>query len=165
MNEPVVSQIRVGEHRIGIIGMESAMAEIAESRVHLSDEEIQAGLLSRLSKKNYIAPNMREAFGRAFLKVFKQFLGEDCQEKEKHAAGLDIKVLGPGCSQCSNMTAVIRQTLSEMKLTAALEHVTDIKEIGRYGAMGMPALVINEKVVWVGSVPPKEKLKSWLQSD
>jgi len=54
------------------------------------------------------------------------------------------------------------EVLAEMSLSADLEHVRDIKEIGRYGVMGTPALVINGKVVCVGTVPAKEKIKEWL---
>lgn len=164
MTQPTVSHIQVEGHRIGIIGLEEVMSELAETHAHLSDQQIEAELLNRLSKKNYIASNMRDAFGRAFLTAFKKFLGMSAEKQEKDQVSvLDIKILGPGCFQCNNMTDVIRQTLSEMNLGASVEHITDIKEIGKYGAMGMPALVINEKVVWVGSVPPKEKLKSWLK--
>ena len=48
-------------------------------------------------------------------------------------------------------------------MAADLEHVTDITEIGSYGVMGTPALVINRVVKAVGAVPPKPKLKQWLQ--
>ena len=34
---------------------------------------------------------------------------------------------------------------------------------GRYGVMGTPALVINSEVKAVGSVPPKAKLKNWIE--
>jgi predicted DsbA family dithiol-disulfide isomerase len=43
-----------------------------------------------------------------------------------------------------------------------VDHVTDIKEIARYGIMGSPALLINGKAVAVGSVPPRERIKKWL---
>jgi len=43
-----------------------------------------------------------------------------------------------------------------------LRHVTDANEIGRYGVMGTPALIINGKVVAVGSVPEKKKIQAWL---
>ncbi|RJQ70831.1 MAG: thioredoxin family protein [Desulfobacteraceae bacterium] len=29
----------------------------------------------------------------------------------------------------------------------------------RYGIMGMPALIINDTVVWTGSVPHRSKIK------
>ncbi len=41
-------------------------------------------------------------------------------------------------------------------------HVTDIKEIGKYGVMGTPALLINGEVMSIGRVPPKAKIKEWL---
>jgi len=52
--------------------------------------------------------------------------------------------------------------MAETNLSADLDHVTDIKEIGRYGIMGNPALIINGKVMSVGRVPPKGKIKEWL---
>jgi protein-disulfide isomerase len=48
-------------------------------------------------------------------------------------------------------------------LSADLEHVRDVKEIGRYGVMGTPALIINGRVKCVGSVPPREKIVKWLK--
>jgi protein-disulfide isomerase len=53
--------------------------------------------------------------------------------------------------------------MAEMDMAADLEHVTDIAEIGNYGVMGTPALIINGVVKAAGSVPPKTKLKQWLQ--
>ena len=52
--------------------------------------------------------------------------------------------------------------MAEMKLAGAVEHVRDIKEIASYGVMGTPALVINAKVVSVGTVPSKAKIREWL---
>jgi protein-disulfide isomerase len=54
------------------------------------------------------------------------------------------------------------EVLTEIQLAASVEHVTDIKEIARYRVMGSPALVINGKVVAVGSVPSRDKLKTML---
>jgi protein-disulfide isomerase len=52
--------------------------------------------------------------------------------------------------------------MAETNLSDDLDHVTDIKEIGRYSIMGTPALIINGKVMSVGRVPPKGKIKEWL---
>jgi hypothetical protein len=53
--------------------------------------------------------------------------------------------------------------MAEMGMAADLEHVTDIAEIGSYGVMGTPALVVNGTLKALGSIPPKTKLKQWLQ--
>jgi len=54
--------------------------------------------------------------------------------------------------------------MSELNLSADLDHVREVKEIACYGVMGNPALVINGKVVAVGRVPSKSQLKEWLQA-
>ncbi|MBW1700627.1 MAG: thioredoxin family protein [Deltaproteobacteria bacterium] len=75
---------------------------------------------------------------------------------------MEIKVLGPGCAQCDGLEQTLMQVMAEINLAADIEHVRDIKEIGKYGVMGSPALLINGKVKSVGRVPPKNKLKEWL---
>ena len=52
--------------------------------------------------------------------------------------------------------------MAETGILADIEHVRDIKEIGRYGVMGTPALLINGKVKSVGKVPPQNTLRKWL---
>ena len=54
------------------------------------------------------------------------------------------------------------EVLAEMSLSADMQHVRDVKEIAQYGVMGTPALVINGKVMSVGTVPNKAKIKEWL---
>ena len=44
-----------------------------------------------------------------------------------------------------------------------LEHIRDLAEIGRYGVLASPALVINGKVKSVGSSPLKPKIKAWIE--
>ena len=75
---------------------------------------------------------------------------------------VQIKVLGLGCPQCDGLEQELMQVMAEINLMADIEHVRDIKEIGKYGVMGMPALIINGKVKSVGRVPQKNKLIEWL---
>ncbi|MBC8458518.1 MAG: thioredoxin family protein [Deltaproteobacteria bacterium] len=76
---------------------------------------------------------------------------------------MQIKVLGPGCVQCDRLEQELMLVMAEAGILADIEHVRDIKEIGRYGVMGTPALLINGQVKSVGKVPPKNKLKEWLK--
>ena len=55
------------------------------------------------------------------------------------------------------------QVMAETGIVSDMEHIRDIKEIGRYGVMGTPALLINGKVKSVGKVPPKVNLIEWLK--
>ena len=74
----------------------------------------------------------------------------------------EIKVLGPGCSRCDQLTRDVMAVAAALNLQADVGHVTDVVEIGKYGVMGTPALVINGRVAAVGIVPPRHKLKQLL---
>ena len=161
MTSDEVTQIKVGKNRMGIIGLKQILSEVARASAGKSDNEIEAELLSRLSKKNYIPDHARTAYGQAFLREFKKSIGQTIEEPE--ASCLEVKVLGPGCSHCNQLEQDIMAVMNEMGLAGSIEHVTDIHTIGEYGVMGTPALIINGKVMAVGSVPPKAKLKIWLK--
>lgn len=160
MSKDDVKQIKVGSHTTGIIGLKNVVEEVAKEFAEKQDEEIQTELLKRLSKKNYISDRTRESYGKAFLREFNIFLGKPYDEDSSE--GLEIKVLGPGCAQCDRLEMELMEIMTEMNLPADLEHITDIKEIGKYGVMGMPALIVNGKVMCTGKVPTKRKLKEWL---
>ena len=161
MSQDDVTQIRVGNSPVGIMGLKTAMEEMAEDYAERPDDEAEAELLKRLSKKNYIPSRVKESYGKAFLREFKKFLGKPYEEEI--SGGVEIKVLGQGCVQCDRLERDLMEVMAEIDLAADLEHVRDIKEIGKYGVMGMPALLINDKVMSVGRVPPKAKLKEWLE--
>jgi small redox-active disulfide protein 2 len=162
MSQDEITQIKIGKDRIGIIGLKLVLAEVAETSVAQTDEEIRAELLRRLDKRNYIPESWKDEYGKAFLREFKKFTGRSVEDLEPD--GLEIKVLGPGCARCNQLKQDLIAVMTEMDMAVDLEHVTDIAEIGGYGVMGTPALVIKGEVKSVGSIPPKTKLKQWLQA-
>jgi hypothetical protein len=66
--------------------------------------------------------------------------------------------------RCDMLERNIIDALSEMKIAAVVEHITDVKKIGEYGILGMPALLLNGKVLSVGTVPSKYQIKEWLRA-
>jgi small redox-active disulfide protein 2 len=114
-----------------------------------------------LSKRNYIPDTVRGDYGRAFLREFWKFLGKPFEEEIP--GGIQIKVLGPGCAQCDGLERELMQVMAETGIAADIQHIRDIKEIGEYGVMGTPALLINGKVKSVGKVPPRSKIVQWLK--
>lgn len=161
MNVDMITPIKIGGHRIGIIGLQLILGEVAETCAGQSDEEIRSELLKRLNRRNYIPESSQEKYGRAFLKEFNKFTGRPVEDSDSDE--VEIKVLGPGCPRCNQLERDLIAVMTEMNMPADIEHVTDIAEIGSYGVMGTPALVINREVKAVGSIPPKPKLKQWLQ--
>lgn len=160
MPENAITQIRVGQHPAGIIGLKPVLEAVSRECSGMSDDDIKAELIKRLSQKNYISNTAKDLFGQAFLREYKKFVGEPFEDTA--ATGLEIKVLGPGCPRCDKLEQDLMAAMAELDIAGGLEHVRDIAEIGSYGVMGTPALVINGEVKAVGSVPPKSKLKEWL---
>ena len=161
MSSDEVTQIKIGGSHIGIIGLRSILSEVAEMCAAQTDEEIRTELLKRLNKLNYIPESSKEKYGQAFFREFKKLSGQPVEDSDPDE--VEIKVLGPGCTSCKKLEQDLIAVMAEMGMAADLEHVTDIAEIGSYGVMGTPAPVINREVKAVGSVPPKPKLKQWLQ--
>jgi hypothetical protein len=156
-----IARIKIGNDRIGIIGLKLVLAEVAETSATQTDEEIRAELIKRLDQRNYIPESWKNEYGKAFLREYKKFIGQSVEDINPD--GLEIKVLGPGCARCNQLKQDLIAVMTEMDMAADIEHVTDTAEIGSYGVMGTPALVINREVKAVGSIPPKTKLKQWLQ--
>jgi hypothetical protein len=159
MSRDDISKIRVRDYVVGIVGLKEALEQTAMNGLNRSDQELEAELLSRLSKRNYIPERAREEYGKAFLREFKKSQGIACEETR---AGLEIKVLGPGCVHCDRLEKELIEVMAEMDVAAEVEHVRDIKAIGLYGVMGTPALIINGAVKCVGTVPPRNTIKKWL---
>jgi small redox-active disulfide protein 2 len=160
MTDKDITKIRIGKFDISLIGLKQIISELAPTHQEESDEAIAGLMLERLSGDNYIPDGAKEEYARAFVREFRKYTGQPYQEDASQ--GLEIKVLGMGCTQCDSLAQTVMELLTELALPASLEHVTDIKEIARYGVMGTPALVINRKVMAVGRVPSRNQLKAWL---
>lgn len=70
-----------------------------------------------------------------------------------------IKVLGPGCMNCRTLEQRTREAVAQLHVEAIVDKVTDLNGISSYGVLRTPGLVIDEKLVWQGGVPPVEKIK------
>ena len=69
-----------------------------------------------------------------------------------------IKVLGSGCKACHQLYDNTMKAVESMGIE--VEYITDLQKIMEYGAMSMPALVVNEQLVSSGKVlKPAEILK------
>ncbi|MDX9893454.1 MAG: thioredoxin family protein [Patescibacteria group bacterium] len=73
-----------------------------------------------------------------------------------------IKILGSGCPNCQKLESLAGQAATELGLDAKIEKVTDFAQIAAYGAMAMPALVIDDQLKLAGRLPKLEELKNLL---
>lgn len=76
----------------------------------------------------------------------------------------DIKVLGPGCKRCQTTEDMVKAAADELGIETSVEKISDYAEIAKYGIASTPGLVIDGKVLHVGSIPKEDDLKRWLQT-
>ncbi|MCX5892835.1 MAG: thioredoxin family protein [Deltaproteobacteria bacterium] len=158
MSDEDLTQISLGRFRVGITGLKAAIEAVKSWRGR-PEEEIAQELFARVKPRNYIPASAQEEYKRAFWREFKKALGEKVEEE---SSGLSIKILGSGCPSCDRLEHSVMEVLEELGLPADVEHVRDVREIAALGVCGVPALLINGKVMAVGSAPTKGMLKNWL---
>jgi small redox-active disulfide protein 2 len=78
---------------------------------------------------------------------------------------MEIKVLGPGCPNCSMMEELAKKAVKELGIEARVDKITDIREIMKF-TMSTPALVINGKLKHAGKpLPTLEKVKELIRAE
>jgi hypothetical protein len=157
MREEIV-KISVEGQPVGMVGLKEVFSR-AKDKKALSEVEIEKFLLEEAKKKNYIPPKAEGKYGQVLVKEFKRFLGERI---EKEFSGLQVRILGGGCVNCQKLERETLSALGELNLAADFDKEEDPGEIGKYGVLGIPALVINGKVKSVARVPSREQIKKWL---
>jgi len=77
---------------------------------------------------------------------------------------MNIKVLGPGCTNCKKVLEEVKQAVSELGIDAQIEYLTGMDDIRRY-IMLTPGIVIDEQVVHQGKpLPDLEKVKRLIRT-
>jgi small redox-active disulfide protein 2 len=155
-----IVQVSIGDRSIGIVGLKKVMTDLSETAAGKTDDERREILYQGIAGQNYIPPKMVDLYKDALLRAFKVFTGEAAEQAP--AGGVRIQVLGPGCFNCDKIEKDVREMLAELQIPGDLSHVTDPVEIAKFGVLGVPALVINGRIVCVGTVPDRNRIKQWL---
>lgn len=77
---------------------------------------------------------------------------------------MKIKVIGSGCSTCKKLHGLAVEAVKAIGLETEVVYSNDINEAIKLGAMQMPVLVINNKIVMSGLVPDVEKIKEKIKN-
>lgn len=155
-----IVQVTIGDRSIGIVGLKKVMEDLAKTAAGRTDEECRETLYQGIAGQNYIPPKMAGEYKDALLRAFKVFTGE--APEQAPAGVVRIQILGPGCFNCDKMERDVREVLAKLEIPGDLSHVTDPAEIAKFGVLGVPALVINGRIVCVGTVPDHNRIKQWL---
>lgn len=74
-----------------------------------------------------------------------------------------IKILGVDNIRTKDLESKVKKIVKKMSLIADIQVVTVLDDILRYDVMGIPALLVNEKVVCQKSIPDEVKLFNCLK--
>lgn len=75
---------------------------------------------------------------------------------------MTIKILGPGCKNCTLLEKRTREAVAELGIDTDIEKVADYAEIASFGVMKTPGLVLNDVVLVSGKVPTTSEIKRLL---
>ena len=73
-----------------------------------------------------------------------------------------LQILGTGCPKCKKLAENTEAAAKALGIEYAIEKVTDINEIMKFGVMMTPALAIDGQVKVVGKVPAPDEIKKML---
>ncbi len=71
---------------------------------------------------------------------------------------MKISVIGSGCPTCEALYKKVKKLKEQGKLDAEIEYIRDVSELIKRGIMGSPALLINDKPIFIGVPETDEKL-------
>jgi small redox-active disulfide protein 2 len=77
---------------------------------------------------------------------------------------MEIKVLGPGCSNCKRLYAEAEKAIALSGQTATITKVEAMEDIMAYGLLRTPGLVIDEKVVASGRIPSAAEIVTMIMN-
>jgi hypothetical protein len=156
---PTRRQLRIGRAAVGLIGLDIALNRLL-NEAGVSGAAAAARLYDAVQKENYIPAGMEDAYRQALGREFERL------RAGRAASGEDlvVRVLGPGCVSCNNLRNIVIEVMNGMGLAADVFQVHDPDEIGRFGIIRTPALLINGKVMCAGRLPTSSQIEEWLRA-
>ena len=160
MDGPLPRTLKVGSISIGLIGLDVALNRNGRN-LSLSSDEAAKLVFEDIASRNYIPAGAQKDYFEAIVKEVERLRGAG----EKFGGDLVIRILGPGCVSCNSLQKLVIEIMSDMGIAADIFQVHDLDEIGRFGVMQTPALVINNKLKCSGRLPSRALVEEWLREE
>lgn len=160
MDDLAPKMLKVGKATVGLIGLDVALNRVRGDS-SLNDREAAERVFADIAGKNYIPPTAMNDYKLAIRKAVSRLRGgEDGQDDD-----IVIRILGPGCVSCNNLQKLVIEIMNELNIAADVFQVHDLDEIGRFGVLQTPALVINGELKCAGRLPTRAKVEEWLRDN
>lgn len=155
---PLQRTLRVGRVTIGLVGLDVALSRV------LADPDLSVAgavehVYTAVAAQNYIPPAAEQNYRNALREEILRLLGRS----DDSGGELVIRILGPGCVSCNNLQKSVIEVMADIGVAADVLQIHDLDEIGRFGVMKTPALVINGKVRSAGRMPRRDQIEEWIR--
>jgi len=154
---PLQRHLKIGQATIGLVGLDVALTQVQAS--NLGREEAIRRLFEAVAGQNYIPDGMQGQYKEALAKEYDRLQAG----RERKDEALTIRILGPGCVSCNNIQTLVIEIMNQMQVAADIFQVHDLDEIGRFGVMQTPALIINGQLKSAGRLPTRSQIEEWLR--
>ncbi len=156
MDTPTQRMLKIGKATIGLIGLDIALNKALAEKIPV--ENIDEHLYQEIRTQNYIPPGMMQEYKAALKREYRKLLGEDVGVDDD----LIIRIFGTGCISCNSLRDAVIDAMMRADIAADIHMIHEPDEIGRYGIMATPALMINGVVKTAGIHPTPVQLEAWL---
>ncbi len=158
---PLQRQLKIGQATIGLMGLDVTMNRLM--RENLPRETAVNELFQAVAGKNYIPPGMADKYRQALALEYDRLMAGGLKNDNKKS--LTIRILGSGCVSCNNLQKLIIEIMARIEVAADIFQIHDLDEIGRYGVMQTPALIINGRLKSAGRLPTSSQIEEWLRQE
>ena len=157
---PIQRQIKIGRAVVGLVGLDVALNRLLSNQ-DIDRQTAIEQLYLEVSSANYIPSGLTEEYREALAKEYDRLKSGG----EKEPGDFNIRILGPGCVSCNNLQTRVIEIMNEMGIAADIFQIHDLDEIGRFGIIQTPALIINGKLKSAGRLPTTSQIESWLRDE
>ncbi len=156
MDTPTQRMLKIGKATIGLVGLDIALNRaLAEN---IPPEDAAEVLYLAIQGQNYIPDGLADDYRKALEREYRALLGEETEADQD----LVIRIFGTGCISCNSLRDAVIDAMMRAGVAADIDMIHDPDEIGRYGIMATPALMINGQVKIAGIHPTPIQLEEWL---
>jgi hypothetical protein len=157
MEQATSRTIRIGAANIGLIGLDTALNELSTKSI--AEKEAVDTLYEIVSAGNYIPAGHEKQYRTALLNEYRKHISNDFEQPEN----MVVRIFGSSCISCNTLQTMMIQILDQTKLAADIEQIHDPDEIGRYGVLHTPALMVNGEIKCQGRMPTAAQLEQWVR--
>jgi len=158
LETPMQRVLRVGKVTVGLIGIDVALLKYGCDKT-LPVEDAVDIVFKNVVAHNYVPATAAHLYRQAIKdEILRLRSGEKVKNKE-----LIIRILGPGCVSCNKLQSMVLEIMSHLEVAADIFQVHDLDEIGRFGIVQTPALVINGDLKSAGRHPTRSQIEAWLR--